>query len=92
MRSEKRKAPRKTMRYSAWLHVGRSHPIGCRVADISHTGARLDVEAPQDVPDRCILLLLENGRPRRTCRTIWRTSSQIGVQFERPTDRSADPD
>jgi hypothetical protein len=87
MRAEKRKTARKPMRYSAWLHVGGAKPVGCTVADISDTGARLDVEAPDAIPERCILLLSKNGRPQRRCRTVWRTSSQIGVQFETPEAR-----
>lgn len=87
MRAEKRKTPRKPMRYSAWLHVGGAKSVGCTVADISETGARLDVKAPDEIPERCILLLSKTGRPQRRCRTVWRTASQIGVQFEKPDVR-----
>ncbi len=71
------------MRYSAWIQGGGSAKrFGCVVADISDSGARLDVDTPDSVPDRFILLLSKNGHARRICRTVWRSSSQIGVQFE----------
>jgi PilZ domain-containing protein len=84
MRSEKRKSRRKSMRYSAWIQGGSPKPFGCVVADISDSGARLDVDEPDSVPYRFILLLSKNGHARRICRTVWRSSSQIGVQFEQP--------
>src|SRR4051812_11305104 len=82
MRSEKRKKPRKALRYNAWLTFPGSKPRGCMVADISETGARLDVDAPDDLPEILLLLLTGDGRARRKCRIVWRSEHQIGVQFE----------
>ncbi len=72
------------MGYTAWIHAGDPKPRGCAVADISETGARLDVDAPQEVPDRFVLFLSRSGTPRRLCRTVWRTANQVGVVFQRP--------
>ena len=82
MRSEKRKKPRKALRYNAWLSARGGKPRGCMVADISETGARLDVDAPDELPENLLLLLTGDGRARRKCRVVWRSEHQIGVQFE----------
>jgi hypothetical protein len=58
-------------------------PKGCVVNDISETGARLAIDAPQDLPERFALLLSKNGMPTRLCRAVWRTADQIGVRFEK---------
>jgi hypothetical protein len=81
MSSEKWKNARKTMHYGAWVHDGDA-PRGCVVADISETGARLDVEEPEDVPECFTLFLGGHGQPRHYCRVVWRSDEQIGVQFE----------
>jgi len=83
MRSEKRKSPRKTMRYGAWVQDGETTPRSCVLADVSDTGARLEVESPDDIPEM-FTLLLSGGResPRRRCRVMWRSEDQVGVRFE----------
>ena len=83
MLKDKRKAPRKPMRYSAWVTVDdKLH--GCVVSDISDTGARLDVEDAKIVPERFVLFLSgRNGKARRYCKTMWRAPQQVGVQFEK---------
>ena len=88
MRSDKRRKPRKPLRYSAWLHVGPGLPRACLVADISDTGARLDVDGPEDLPDRFVLMLSDSGAARRFCRLVWRSAKQVGVQFEKGVDFS----
>ncbi len=54
----------------------------CALHDISETGARLNVEGSETVPDHFILLLSANGAARRYCRVVWRQPRQIGVHFE----------
>jgi hypothetical protein len=56
---------------------------GCVLSDISDTGARLDVEDVNVVPERFMLLLSGTGSARRSCRVIWRGDAQIGVAFEK---------
>lgn len=56
---------------------------GCVVSDISDTGARLDVEHPEELPEAFQLLLSGRGGIHRQCQAVWRTSSQIGVYFEK---------
>ena len=72
------------MRYSAWLALDGDQLHGCALHDISDTGARIDVEDAEAVPDRFVLVLSGNGSPRRQCRVVWRQPNQIGVTFEPP--------
>jgi hypothetical protein len=86
---DKRRAKRRTMRYSAWMAFDKDVQQGCAIADISETGARIDVEDVDNVPDRFILLLAASGSARRKCRVVWRQERQIGVVFE-PSPATAD--
>ena len=82
MQSERRKSKRRQVRYPVWVHVAGARPTTCFLFDISDTGARLEVEAPEGLPERFVLLLTENGRVQRECRAVWRAVKQVGVQFE----------
>jgi PilZ domain-containing protein len=53
------------------------------VLDISATGARIKVDRPQQVPDVFTIVFTPLGRPYRVCHTTWRTTTQIGVMFDR---------
>jgi len=87
MRSEQRKKARKPIRHRAWLYVKKGQqPRTATVADISDTGARLDLDQPTGVPDRFTLLLSKNGQARRLCRVVWRSATQLGVEFERDAE------
>lgn len=78
----KRKAPRRPMRYSAWVALKGDIQHGCTISDISESGARIDVESSDLVPEHFLLLLSRNGAVRRECRVIWRQPQQVGVTFE----------
>jgi hypothetical protein len=98
MPSESRRKPRRAFFHAAWLHLGEGLPRRkCAVADISDSGARLDVAAPQDLPDHFVLMLSASGSARRLCRMVWRSPNQIGVQFVTPevfgslTERPSSP-
>ena len=66
MRNEKRKSRRRPLRYSAWMALDNDKLHGCVLSDISDTGARLDVEETNAVPDRFMLLLVRHrfGAPQ----------------------------
>ncbi len=84
MIKEKRKDPRRGLRYHAWIGTGGTMPLrGCIVSDISDNGAKLDVESAQEVPDEFQLLFSGHDGIYRHCRAVWRTLNQIGVHFER---------
>lgn len=78
------------MRYHAVLVLDGEHVQGCTLSDISDTGARIDIETAEQLPDRFTLILSGNGAPQRQCRVVWRQPNQIGVNFEMrlpPQDR-----
>lgn len=70
------------MRYNAVLVLDDETVQACTLSDISDTGARIDVETAEQLPDRFTLLLSGNGAPQRMCRVVWRQPTQIGVNFE----------
>ena len=80
---DKRRAPRRPMRYTAWIALAPGKLHGCVVADISDTGGRLDVENADAVPETFTLWLASNGSTRRKCRVVWRQKRQVGVAFDR---------
>jgi hypothetical protein len=90
MQKDKRKSRRRPLRYSAWMALDDEKLHGCVLSDISDTGARLDVEDSQALPDHFRLLLSGTGSARRNCRVIWRGAAQIGVAFEKRLSEGAD--
>jgi hypothetical protein len=89
MIKDNRKSKRRTIRYTAWLVLAADNLQVCALSDISETGARIDVEDTNSLPDHFLLWLAANGSARRTCRVVWRKPKQIGVKFEQ---RLADAD
>lgn len=82
MVKEKRKNIRRAIRYTARIGLGDGSPLqGCMVSDVSETGARLDVEHPEALPEAFTLVLSGRGGIHRQCRVMWRTEDQIGVRF-----------
>lgn len=80
--AEKRKKPRRSVTYPAYLDLGDGSPVRvCTLCDASEEGAQLAVADPQGVPDVFILALSADGAARRHCRVVWRTEMQIGVEF-----------
>ena len=82
MRKDKRKLRRRALRYVAWVAMASGERQACLLSDMSETGARIDVENADRLPERFALLLSANGAARRTCRVVWRKPDQIGVRFE----------
>jgi hypothetical protein len=60
-----------------------SASTACEILDISDGGARLRplMCAPKVLPDRFTLLLSVCGKVRRSCRVAWRSTEELGVQF-----------
>jgi hypothetical protein len=81
MLKDQRKAPRRPMRYSAWIALPDKKLHGCALSDISDTGARIEIDDSEIVPDRFPLFLSSNGAARRICTVVWRKPKQIGVTF-----------
>jgi len=84
MSKEKRKKPRRTIGYTAWIGVDKTTPLrGCVVSDISETGAKLEVKNPADLPITFTLLLSGRSPVYRKCQAVWRTEHHLGVLFEK---------
>jgi hypothetical protein len=77
--TEQRMARRYRTRSRAQIVVLGDEAIGCSVADISATGARVLVDPAASVPDSFILKL--RGRARR-CSVVWRGVGQVGLAFK----------
>jgi hypothetical protein len=86
MQGEKRKAPRKHLKYPARILNGDDEPRMCTLSDISATGARVITSKPEGLPDE-IMLLLSNGGARRRCRIAWRDGQELGLEFMHDFDK-----
>lgn len=83
MLREKRKSPRRSILFNAWVGLGGGSPLrGCVVSDLSETGAKLQLANPEELPETFNLLLSGRGRIHRRCRAVWRKQNQMGVHFE----------
>ena len=76
---DRRQAPaRKRLLKSGKIFLG-IHSIPCTVGDISETGACLQVQTTADIP--AVFVFVQGGNPARTCQTIWRDDTRVGVVF-----------
>lgn len=92
MKSDKRKSPRKPLRYSAWIALDDEQRVSCLLSDVSDSGARLEVGNNANIPAQFILLLAQRNAPKRYCTVVWRENNQIGVRFERRNEKVAPAD
>jgi hypothetical protein len=53
----------------------------CTLCDASQDGAQLMVDDAASLPAEFMLVLSSGGKPRRHCRTMWKTKDQVGVKF-----------
>jgi hypothetical protein len=91
MPAEQRRTKRKPMRQTVWLSAGPGAPrTEALLADISDTGARIDVPRAVDLPDSFVLMFTRSGQPCRLCRVAWRASRSIGVRFDKITREEAE--
>lgn len=76
-----RAAQRKKLGSKAWIRPDGGFSVqACTVMDLSDTGVRISVDAPQTVSEHFSLLLTREGRARK-CRVKWRRGSNIGAMF-----------
>jgi hypothetical protein len=57
------------------------HPVPCTVRNISDRGACPQVQTTAGIP--AVFDFTLAGEPTRTCKTIWRDDTKIGVKFIR---------
>jgi hypothetical protein len=89
--TNKRKAVRRPVRYTAWIAREGKGLLGCVLSDISATGARIDVSDAESLPDDFMLFLSSRGAARRRCHVAWRKPGQLGVKFQSAPPRRAKP-
>ncbi len=54
--------------------------IGCRVKDISISGASIEIDAADRLPSRFKLMLLDDGK-LFDCRLVWLSKGRAGIAF-----------
>lgn len=78
-----RRAIRRDVIYQVWIRYGDDdRVIPCAISNISRTGACLSLPFNGDVPDRFVLMLSHSGKARRKCKIAWRSTLELGVEFE----------
>jgi hypothetical protein len=70
--------PRRRLLKSGKILLGK-HSVPCTIRNISETGACLQVQATAGIPG--VFEYVQRCHPARTCKTIWRDDTQIGIMF-----------
>ena len=78
--TERRRAQRHRTLKAGHIAFNRASMIDCRVRNMSAIGACLQVPAQVGIPDEFTLFVEYDGL-RRRCRVIWRTATQLGIEF-----------
>jgi hypothetical protein len=78
---EARKSPRISLHYAAWIATEDGFNRQCLVADISSSGARIQIDTR--LPERLWLVLTNQGNLRRRCRLIWQSDNEAGLCFDK---------
>jgi PilZ domain len=84
---ERRRVPRVAVFKSAKV-VFNGSLRDCIVRDLSSLGARLAFVSTSYLPDK-FALTFDSARTLRGCRVAWRTSTEVGVEFQEGSFRSA---
>jgi hypothetical protein len=77
---ERRSAPRKPVLMSGVLKFADT-TVNCLVCDMSISGAAIEVNNPQDIPEH-FSILFKGADDLLPCSVVWRTADRIGVVFE----------
>ena len=79
---EARISRRKKLGSNAWIRLEGGFAVRpCVVADLSDTGVRIVIDAPETVAGIFSLLGSRDAGSGRRCRVKWRRGSQIGAEF-----------
>ena len=82
MLKNKRRSPRKPIERHVWIdREDGSALIECVLGNMSDTGAKLILKAPQEFSGQFVLRLSKDGRVARKCRVAWASANEIGVAF-----------
>jgi PilZ domain len=83
MRLTREGKARRFIDLSARLFTGIDAPVwDCVVMELSDNGARIAVDAAEDIPDRFTLLCNGRDRASHRCLVVWRLGRQIAVKFD----------
>jgi hypothetical protein len=82
--TDARGSQRALMRRCGWCVSAIGQQLSeCTVWDESETGARLVVDASETIPDIFHIYMTLDFSSRRRCRVVWRSKTQVGVEFLR---------
>jgi hypothetical protein len=56
------------------------HAVSCTVRNLSETGACVQVQTTEGLPSEFSFSMAD--QPSRRCKVIWRTDTQMGLQFQ----------
>lgn len=79
---ERRKVIRSRIVKSAKLIFGASSVIDCVVQNLTAAGAGVQISNTGDLPEG-LTMTFDGGRTLRSCRIVWRTVNETGVEFKR---------
>lgn len=79
---ERRRSLRVQVQIPAWIDCGDgSQPRNATIVDLSDDGARITVASTADLPKKFWVALAKDKTKRRYCRVVFRSETQVGVQF-----------
>lgn len=79
---QRRTSPRlRTLKAGKIVFNYRRSVIDCTIRNVSETGACVQVPSTAGIPEQFDLLTGAEG-VSRTCRVVWTTETQIGVEFQ----------
>jgi hypothetical protein len=79
--ADRRGSPRRKTRFKATIVHGEAREtLDCTVRDLSETGARLRLEAPDALPGT-FHLIWQADRAVLEVEAVWRSSAEMGVKF-----------
>jgi hypothetical protein len=77
---ERRRLARSRVLKSAKLVVGTSSVVDCVVRNLTNTGVRIEIPNTTGLP-QSLVLTFDGGRSMRSCRLVWRTLNETGLEF-----------
>lgn len=75
-----RRGSRSKFEGTAKIGLGLFRSVTCTVEDVSNSGARLNINEDQKLPDT-FWLKISGLRRKRRAATRWREGGQVGVEF-----------
>ena len=83
MGAEQRKKPRHAFSASGIVFgIDGKLIVGCRLRDVSVSGAQIVLEKEANLPRRFILAMSLDGKVRRFCTLAWQFSIVAGAKFD----------